>query len=235
MPAGNRGACQSFQPRLREPGAVCSPGALCVRRNAESGLNHCGEVRVWRTVKILLKSTLALAALSLSACIDPALLGPPGPGYGGGYSDPGGYGGGGYGSGPGYGSGHSGHGHGGAEEDFGPRSYSKGFECGKSDGRSGRSESYSRHRGEYNPRYESSFRDGYSRGYDEGRRERPSHSHGDRDDYFGGPDEWYKSGYALGKRDRREGKSCNYSRHDRHYDGRTRAQFARGYNDGYDR
>jgi hypothetical protein len=51
--------------------------------------------------------------------------------------------------------------------------------------------------------------------------------------YFGGPESWYKSGYALGKRDRREHKSCNYRRYSNQYDGKTQAQFARGYDEGY--
>ena len=60
-----------------------------------------------------------------------------------------------------------------------------------------------------------------------------SHS-GSRDsNYYGGPAEWYKSGVGIGKRDRKERKSCNYRRHSSHYDRKTESQFARGYMDGY--
>jgi hypothetical protein len=78
----------------------------------------------------------------------------------------------------------------------------------------------------------------YGRGrYDSGGRDdRNYRSDKNRDkDYFGGSKEWYKSGYALGKKDRREHKSSDYQRHRNHYDGRTRSEFAAGYQDGYSR
>jgi hypothetical protein len=53
------------------------------------------------------------------------------------------------------------------------------------------------------------------------------------DHRWGGPDEWYASGKALGIRDRKARQSCNYARHRNHYDGNTREEFAHGYNDGY--
>jgi hypothetical protein len=62
------------------------------------------------------------------------------------------------------------------------------------------------------------------------------HTHGgDNSRAWGGEREWYNSGYQLGKRDRKAGVSCNYSRHRNHFDGRTRAEFAHGYEDGYRR
>ena len=74
-------------------------------------------------------------------------------------------------------------------------------------------------------------RNDYGR-YDEG----DSSSSKPRDkDYFGGSKEWYKSGYALGKKDRRDRKSSDYQRHRNHYDGKTRSEFAAGYADGYSR
>jgi hypothetical protein len=51
----------------------------------------------------------------------------------------------------------------------------------------------------------------------------------------GGPRKWYDSGYWIGVRDRKEGKSCNAYRHPDHYDGKTRGEFAEGYEAGYSR
>jgi hypothetical protein len=70
--------------------------------------------------------------------------------------------------------------------------------------------------------------------YDSHRDESDSHPVHDRN-YYGGSNEWEKSGYALGKRDRREGKSNNYRRHQNHYDGKTQSHFADGYQQGYNR
>jgi hypothetical protein len=50
---------------------------------------------------------------------------------------------------------------------------------------------------------------------------------------WGGTDEWYKSGKNLGKRDRKEGRSSEWSRHRNHFDAKTEDVFARGYRDGY--
>ncbi len=68
--------------------------------------------------------------------------------------------------------------------------------------------------------------------YDSHDHDHSSHS-GSSSNYYGGPEAWYKSGYALGKRDRREHKSCNYRRYSNQYDGKTQSHFARGYEDGY--
>ena len=51
--------------------------------------------------------------------------------------------------------------------------------------------------------------------------------------YRGGPHDWYESGATLGRRDRSWQWSPEYRRHKEQYDGRTEADFARGYNDGY--
>lgn len=118
--------------------------------------------------------------------------------------------------------------------DFGRDTYQKGYRLGREDGRSGRSENHSRYRGEYNLRYEDSFCKGYHDGYDQGAGESHRHDRHD-DDYFGGPQEWYKSGYALGKRDRHDHKSPNYRRYSNQYDRRTESRFAAGYQDGYSR
>jgi hypothetical protein len=64
------------------------------------------------------------------------------------------------------------------------------------------------------------------------------HDHNDHDsgrnnNYFGGPQAWYKSGYALGKRDHREHKSCNYHRYSDQYDRKTESEFAHGYEEGF--
>ena len=166
---------------------------------------------------------LALCFASLCSCvaIDPSL------GYGGGYQD-----GGGYRPQPPHDNDRG--------EDFGPRSHQKGYQLGRRDGMERRSENHARHRGEYNPRFESSFCTGYHEGYVAGLRESPAYDHHDHDDhggggssYFGGPAKWYESGRALGRRDRREGNSCNYRRHRNHFDNRTADEFARGYMDGY--
>ncbi len=114
------------------------------------------------------------------------------------------------------------------DSEFGPASYNKGYLLGKEDGRSGRSDNHSRHRGEYNPRFESSFSDGYHKGFEEGR------SRAGGSNYFGGPREWYKSGVGIGKRDRQEHRSSDYRRHSSQYDRKTEAQFAEGYRDGYE-
>jgi|GEM_PF-5979167 len=99
---------------------------------------------------------------------------------------------------------------------------------------------------------------GYDRGYDRApsygsggyyrEPERPYYNSSDRDrdhysssgnsrdkNYFGGPQEWYKSGYGVGKKDRKEGKPNDYRRHKNQYDGKTQSQFAAGYEDGYNR
>jgi hypothetical protein len=180
-------------------------------------------------------------AVSFSSCvpIDPGVGGGYGSGYGGGGYSGGGYSGG-YAPPPSYRDRYS------PDDQFGPKSYEKGYSCGVNDGRSGSLSNPSRHRGEYNERYEDSFIQGYREGYTRGRQsyqdQDRAHDH-DRDHgsnqgsngNWGGPDAWYRSGYNLGKQDRRDGVSSNYSRHSRHYDGKTRAQFARGYEDGYRR
>jgi hypothetical protein len=51
--------------------------------------------------------------------------------------------------------------------------------------------------------------------------------------YYGGPQEWYKSGRGMGQRDRRAHQSDNYRRHRNDYDGRTESEFAHGYHDGF--
>jgi hypothetical protein len=66
------------------------------------------------------------------------------------------------------------------------------------------------------------------------RDDRDSHPVHDRN-YYGGSNEWEKSGYALGKKDRREGRSSDYRRHKNHYDGKTQSHFADGYQQGYSR
>jgi hypothetical protein len=67
-------------------------------------------------------------------------------------------------------------------------------------------------------------------------RDHNSNSGNSRDkNYFGGPQEWYKSGYGIGKKDRKEGKPNDYRRHKSQYDGKTQSQFASGYQDGYNR
>ncbi len=98
----------------------------------------------------------------------------------------------------------------------------------------------------YGPSYGGGYNGSYNGGsYNGGGYDRHDHDH-DRDydrgprqdpnrNYFGGREEWYKSGYALGKKDRREHESCNYRRHKNHYDGRTEGEFSHGYNDGYGR
>jgi hypothetical protein len=175
--------------------------------------------------------------LALNSCvpIDPALMG--GGGYGSSYQPQPSYR-----PAPNYGGGYE-------NDRFGPETYNKGNSCGLADARDGRSANPSRHRGEYNSRYESSFVRGYNEGYAQGTRYRPSyghdHGHDDHDhgrgnsgrtsNYFGGPKEWYHSGYMLGKRDRKNGASCNFSRHGSQYDSKTRGEFARGYEEGYSR
>jgi hypothetical protein len=125
---------------------------------------------------------------------------------------------------------------------FGPQTHNKGYQCGLNDGRQGYSASAGRHRGEYNERYYSSFISGYEEGYRAGINEY-NHSHAGHHHsghssgssrYYGGPAEWYKSGKHLGNADRKAGRSCNYRRYSNHYDSKTREDFARGYEDGYD-
>jgi hypothetical protein len=74
-----------------------------------------------------------------------------------------------------------------------------------------------------------------SPGYGHGHDAHSGHDdHGSgRSNYFGGPDEWYRSGVGIGRRDRREHKSDSYQRHSSHFDSRTRSEFSRGYHDGY--
>lgn len=118
---------------------------------------------------------------------------------------------------------------------FGPKSYAKGQKLGYQDGLNGLSESHGRHRDAYNPRYKSSFCEGYHEGYARGHaeHERQQQAEHDHDDQFGGAQAWYNSGLALGRRDRREGESDNYRRHQTHYDERSESQFALGYYEGY--
>lgn len=88
---------------------------------------------------------------------------------------------------------------------------------------------YARRPGYYDPGY--APRPGY------GVYEREHEHHYERDDrsYYGGPAAWYQAGEGLGRRDRREHRSCDYRRHRSQYDGRTEREFARGYEAGYRR
>ncbi len=92
------------------------------------------------------------------------------------------------------------------------------------------------------PTYGHGYGSGYGGGYHQadiydhsGHAHNSHSSHSGSSRYFGGPEAWYKSGYNLGKRDRKSGLSCNYGRHKSHFDSRTRSEFAHGYEEGYSR
>ncbi len=114
------------------------------------------------------------------------------------------------------------------------RGYDRGYEPGYNRGYD-RSQPYSSggyYREPERP-YDGSQRETYSQDRD---RDRHSSSGNSRDkNYFGGSQEWYKSGYGVGKKDRKEGKPNDYRRHKNQYDGKTQSQFAAGYRDGYNR
>ena len=81
---------------------------------------------------------------------------------------------------------------------------------------------------------------------------RPAAGHNVSQNFYGGPRDWYDSGFRAGKQDRlahvhdvlhvgnaaapmpQDGRlSEDYTRYPEQYDERTRADFAHGYHDGY--
>ena len=121
-------------------------------------------------------------------------------------------------------------GYGRLEQRYNDRRYASGYDRSESY----RSDSYDRT--PERPYYGSGYSSGRDSSYNGSRYDGDSHQSRPRDkNYFGGSQEWYKSGYGVGKKDRREGRPNNYRSHRNQYDSKTQSQFAAGYEDGYNR
>ncbi len=62
---------------------------------------------------------------------------------------------------------------------------------------------------------------------------RPTNETKGSQNFYGGPRDWYNTGFKTGKADRLSHQSEDYRRHPELFDEHTVREFARGYDDGY--